>query len=122
MTNMDKQKKWMANKDFASIREYNCWKAKNWRIKNNKPKIEIQLTDLKKKKRETSKKWYLDNREYILAEYHKNKNISTEEEYPGQYTWLNVSLEDRNFVHNFNPNDYPGYKKVLNNLIKSYST
>ena len=122
MTNMDKQKKWMANKDFASIREYNCWKAKNWRIKNNKPKIEIQLTDLQKKKKKTSKQWYLDNREYILAEYHKNKNISDEEEYPGKYTWINISLEDRNFVHNFNPNDYPGYKKVLNNLIKSYST
>ena len=51
MTNMDKQKKWMANKDFASIREYNCWKAKNWRIKNNKPKIEIELTELQKKKK-----------------------------------------------------------------------
>ena len=107
---MDKQKNWVLKKDFASVREYNSWKAKNWREKHKKPKIEKVLTE----KQNYSKNWYLENRDFILEKYqNKKKGI-----YTGYiHTWIPISLEDRNFVLNFKPEDYPGYKTALQNLI-----
>ena len=49
---VDKMKTWAENGDKESIREYNRWKAKNWRIKNkiviNKIESEEEIPNIQK--------------------------------------------------------------------------
>ena len=44
---LDKQKRWKEDLDLESIREYNRWKAKNWRIKHKKYTIKIYTEEEK---------------------------------------------------------------------------
>lgn len=104
---LDKQKRWKENRDLKSIREYNCWKAQNFRNKQKSGATPKLLSEEEKKKKISSKKWYLDNRERILDNYHKNKTTM----------WIDVDKEDREFVLNFNPNKYPKYIEARNKMI-----
>ena len=105
---LDKQKRWKEDLDLESIREYNRWKAKNWRIKHKKYTIKI-YTEEEKKEKEKNKIYYLKNKEHILNKYKMEK----------KYVWVDIRIEDRNFVLNFNPNDYPKYLEKINEIKKS---
>tara|TARA_R110000765_G_C18855910_1_gene599488 strand:+ start:711 stop:1091 length:381 start_codon:yes stop_codon:yes gene_type:complete len=111
----DKQHRWEAEGDIESILKYGRWRQQNWRDKNKKPKIEKELT----KTQEISRNWYLANRERLLDKYHKEKKTDKQLSIRYKFTWIPIPLEDRDFVHNFNPDDYPGYKTALNILKKS---
>ena len=103
---VDKMKTWVENGDKESIREYNRWKAKNWRIKNKIVINKIESEEEKKIK-DKQRQYYLENRECILKKWHdKQKHI-----------WVDVNLEDRDFVLNFNPNHYPKYIEARNELM-----
>tara|TARA_R110000744_G_scaffold130343_1_gene238011 strand:+ start:1306 stop:1635 length:330 start_codon:yes stop_codon:yes gene_type:complete len=108
---VDKQKEWKKNGDKKSISDYNKWKNTNYKIKYGLIKDEKLLSDIQKKNKKISNDWYLKNRERILKEYHKLK----------PYIWIQVNIEDRDFVLNFNPKEYPKYleslEKIKNSLI-----
>lgn len=103
-------KEWIKNGDKKSISDYNKWKQQNYKIKYGLIKDEKLLTDIQKKNKKTYNDWYLKHRERILKDYHELK----------PYIWVQVNLEDRDFVINFKANDYPKYLKELNEMKLKY--
>ena len=106
---MDKQKKWKIDGDLESIREYNRWKATTWRKKHKIDGPVKLLTDKEKRKKEVAKNWYILNKEYLSEKYYKQKN----------HIWIDMHIDDRNFVLNFNPKDYPKYLEALSHIKHS---
>ena len=101
---VDKQKEWKRIGDKKSMREYNNWKQTNYRCGTKGMCREKKvLTPLQIKQHN----WYLVNREKILKDYHAKK----------PYIWIDVNIEDREFVLNFNPKEYPKYMEDLKSKI-----
>tara|TARA_R110000868_G_scaffold335107_1_gene595874 strand:+ start:701 stop:1015 length:315 start_codon:yes stop_codon:yes gene_type:complete len=101
---VDKQKEWKRIGDKKSMREYNNWKQANYRDKKGILTREKKvLTPLQIKQHNL----YLVNREKILKDYHAKK----------PYIWIDVNIEDRDFVLNFNPIEYPKYMEDLKSKI-----
>ena len=98
---VDKQKEWKKIGDKKSMREYNNWKQTNYREKKGMCREEKVLTPLQIKQHLQ----YLKNREKILKDYHAKK----------PYIWIEINLEDREFVLNFNPKDFPKYLELISN-------
>tara|TARA_R110000823_G_scaffold287906_2_gene406128 strand:- start:72 stop:398 length:327 start_codon:yes stop_codon:yes gene_type:complete len=103
---VDKQKEWKKNDDKKSMREYNNWKQTNFRDKKGILREKKVLTPLQIKQHLQ----YLKNREKILKEYHAKK----------PYVWIDVNIEDREFVLNFNPKDFPKYLEEVSKIKHSF--
>ena len=102
---VDKMKEWIRLGDKKSIKEYNKWRNTNYKIKYGLIKDEKLLTELEINKKKEKNDWYLKNREKILKDYHAKK----------PYVWVEINLEDREFVLNFNPKDFPKYLELISN-------